>query len=235
MTTEPRRQRVHRYLGLTGTFTISAEIVFGALWIAGIVEWTQSRQPETSANLLMMILPFLAGTGLLHAARAGHLDLLLGAGVTRARIWRTAVLRTVAVPFLLVLGLASLLSPDRSPGSILSFVFRAAGAAAVLSGVAFAAGLTQPRHLAGTLWVGLRLAFLLSPLGRAFLGTLRTSGFDETDRLASVLALVVVPELLLDDRIPLASAVPMLVAGTVALVLSWQLLRRAEFAGRRAE
>jgi hypothetical protein len=225
-------RRVTRYLALVGSFPRWWPVVGLAIAAYGIAGRLSGGDEPDAAAFLLTLLPIAAGTGLLSAARAGRLDLLFGSGVSRAAVWKTAVIRSVAIPAGIIAVLTAIFIPSTPDAA-----FRAVAIALFTGGICFAAGLRQPAYILGAAWVIARIAFLLSKSGFAVYHQVRHAapGIPLPSIWRIVMAGVAFPEFLLEKTMPLGYPIAAALCGLIALAISYALFQRADFAGKRTE
>jgi hypothetical protein len=232
-----RNPSPHRYLSLVGAFPAWGRLVLGLLIITGLAEWYFVGRTESSRLLFLVIAPVTAGTGLLASARQGRLDLLLGKGTSRRRIFGTAALLAVGIPVVAAAFLTALDSAGGGAAHATSLAVRGGATAAFTMGLAFAVGLLEPRYAVGVSWTLVRFGFFLSPFGLRSSALLRLP--EEADGgLAlwrKVLAVAAVPELMVDGHVPIWFPLAAAVVGAIALAVSLHVFGRTDFSGRRAE
>jgi hypothetical protein len=116
-------------------------------------------------------------------------------------------------------------------------MLRVLAAGALTGSIAFAVGMQEPRYLVGVLWIAARLAFVLTPQAVTLLGKLTAASQGGPPVEAHIVLLItfVLPEMILDSRLPLWTAAVLLTTAAAALVLSHRRFLRAEFTGRRHE
>ena len=85
---------IPRFLARVGIHSRGTEILFLAVALYGAFEWYLQRHSETALYVTLFSIPFAAGTGLITIAKAGQLDLLIGAGASRFSIWLSAMVRS---------------------------------------------------------------------------------------------------------------------------------------------
>jgi hypothetical protein len=229
----PSRLSVARYLAVTGNDPrwLRPAFVLFFLWIVG--NRLFGERPDVATFLFPIICPLAAGTGLLSTARRHHLDLLLGAGVSRFRIWRASLLQGVVVPGILSLIIISV-SGEATPRNPMAFLMlRLALVLTFTLGVSFAAGLVELRYLAGVLWLLLRFLFVISPPG---LGTLMKYArhVEIPTTTSSFLMALATPESLTEPFMPIGVAFLCAVIGLAAIWHSYWRFAHADFSGGRA-
>jgi hypothetical protein len=231
------RPSPHRYLCHVGAFPLWGTLGLALLVLYGLVELYLAGRVESGRFLLLAIAPTTAGTGMLTAAREGRLDLLLGSGVRRRRVFVTAVLRAVGVPVLAAAVVASLGAWGGGIASIGSLAARGAGTALFTMGLAFAVGLIEPRYVVGLGWILVRVGFLLSPFGfkSLFLGRVPGGGEISFPMWRRIVTAVAFPEILLESAVPYAFVVAAAAVGVLALVVSLRVFETVDFSGRRTE
>lgn len=221
------------YLSLAGTIARWPLLLLALT--AGYIIYARMMQLrlDTWLMLLLVLLPVGVGTGLLDAARRGELDLLFGSGISRERVWWTALVRTVVVPVVVVL-LLVLLSGSRfdAEASAPAIAARVAGTLVFTCGICFAAGLGALRNMAGALWMIVRfVAFLIEPFRETAL-SLAKPDFPRPSPVVQTFVTLIIPELLLTLIAP-AYVVLFLLAGLGALVFSYRQFATAELGGKR--
>lgn len=226
--TRARHPSAFRYLRLNGTFTSWFPLVF-LLFLAWVVYSRVTAAPvRFSPYLFLVLLPLVAGTGLLTAARSGRLDLLFGAGLTRARLWTLAFLFAWVVPSLL----AALLFAVSGARDTAFVLVRLPAVLLFAGGISFAAGLVEMRYTAGVLWLLTRLIFLMT------MGALEQSVRLSRGELPSAgkLALMVaaLPEIMIERGVPMVYLVAAALIGIAALIASRSWFMRADFGGKRS-
>ncbi len=229
------RPSIQRYLRHVGVLPTSSRLVLLAAFAYGLVEYFASRQAESGLMILLLLAPIFVGTGLLSSARQGKLDLLLGAEVTRIEVFRAAMIGAISPALVGAIVLAGLDAAGR--GSSIRLGVAKVGCVALFTlGVSAAAGVLEPRYLAGVVWLGLRIALLVSRTG---LNLLVASRHPEAgvpvSRTARTLAGLAFPEALLWGPQPSLLFVVVALFGLGALVASMKFFLSAELTGRRAE
>jgi hypothetical protein len=233
MTTSAQHPSARRFLARAGIHSRGAEATLLLVIIYGLVEWLMTDRSETALYLVLFVAPFAAGTGLLSTAREGHLDLLLGAGATREAIWWTALLRAVGTP---LVACAAVVPMFYGRMSLVELGARALAITLFTAGVAFGAGLRNPRFAAGVAWIAARLVLLMSGLGVKVLAQLKLarSGGANPPTVELVVASVAFPEILLDQGAPALYAFAVALIGIAAIATARAIWVRAELTGRRS-
>jgi len=226
-----------RYLMLARCFPRWSLIVLPALAVLAIVERWLGGKAEAGVAMYLVVLPIAAGTGLLSRAREGKLDLLLAAGVSRFAVWRTAAIHALFIPLAGALLISPLAHGPVDAAGIASIILRTLSAGVFTGGIAFAAGLVEPRYLVGVLWLAVRGVFAMSPVTFQLLSQIEAArhGGPAMEWWQALAVVVAIPEMILDPALDLRLGVVMLLAGTVAIVASWKWFAGAEFAGKRQE
>lgn len=226
---------IQRYLRHVGTFPASSRLVLLAAFGYGLVEFFVSQQAESGLMILLILSPICVGTGLLSSARQGRLDFLFGSGVSRIAVFRATMIGATSPAFVAALVLAGLDAAGR--GSSVPLAVAKVGAVALFTlGVCAAAGVVEPRYVAGVVWLGLRIALLVSRTGLDLLVASRhPEAGVPVSRTARTLAGVAFPEALLWGPQPFLLFVVVALLGIGALFVSMRLFLSAELTGRRAE
>lgn len=197
---------------------------YSALTHANVIGWVL---------FLLVILPFGSGSGILTSAKRGELDLLLGSGTTRSRVWATTVMRLVVLPTIIVVAAAvSTGVRFAQPLSTASMIIRLGGTLLFTTGICFATGIVENRYVPGVLWFFLRFVVIVSDLVRDVRAALVRSPADLSAK-TKVLAMIAIPELVM-DRIGEGYIVAAALAGVSALAVSYWCFRRADLGGKRA-
>lgn len=227
-----------RYLAIAGCFPSWVALVLVAAFLLAIAERAVGGRSEAGMPMFLFLLPIAAGTGLLTRAKEGKLDLLLGAHSSRDQIWRAAFLRAAVVPIACAALLSPIIVPPGSPSS--SFAVALLRTMAIASGLAcvgFASGMVDPRYLAGVLWIALRITFAVTPWTFKLLAAVTTAAKGGAP-LAPWQAIVVslaIPELALDDALPLWIVAVFITLSAVAAIASRRWFLQAELSGKRLE
>lgn len=229
------RPSPHRYLHHVGAFPVWGTLGLALLVLYGLVELYLADRTEGARFLLLVIAPTTVGTGILTAAREGRLDLLLGCGVRRRRVFVTAALRAVGVPVLAAAVVSALGAWGGGVGGMGFLAARGAGAAVFTMGLAFAVGLIEPRYVLGLGWILVRIGFLVSPFGLKSLFLVRVPGGGEVGfpMWRRVVTVVAVPEMLLESAVPSAFVFAAAAVGVLALAASLRVFETVDFSGRR--
>lgn len=225
----------YAYLRHVGAFPAWGRVLVLAAFGYGLVEFFLSRQVDSGLGMLLILSPVCVGTGLLSSARQGRLDLLLGCGVPRLAVWKTTMIGAASPAFGGALVLAALNAVGR--GTSIPVELGKVGCVAVFTlGVCVAAGVIEPRYLAGIAWLGLKIAFVTSRAGgRLLQATRRTYTEEPVSPAARTLVGAVFPEALLGGPQPALLFVVLAMLGIGALYVSMRVFLGAELTGRRAE
>lgn len=182
-----------------------AVLITGSCVALGL--WTLSYNPaelDSAAGLLLVVQMFLASTGFVSRAFAGHFDTVLVAGRSRrsAALAHWAVSIAPGVAGWMVLAVSALaLGGAHAVSAICGRRFIAL---VIVSNIAWIAGFRLPRGAAGVLWLTLLVAILLQQNLRALSMTINPAfsawGWD-------VLVLLVCPFVLIGDKPAVPSAV----------------------------
>jgi len=217
-----------RFFMMSGLHPLYAVLILAV--IVGIGVWTTIVSPAELDSALAMVLfiqMFLASTGFLVPARRGHFDPLLVAKGRRTApmVWHWAV--SAAPGVAAWLGVASVGYMVGSPSAASALIGGRAAAIAIVSFVAWAAGVALPRAAGGVIWLAVLLALLI---GRAELlpgpASHVIAGADWIV-LRQALTLVICPFLLI-GRHPAVGPAAVSAAVLVAIVMLLVVLRRAE-------
>lgn len=226
-----------RYLMIARCFPRWSLVVLPALAVLAIVERVLGGKAEAGVAMYLVVLPIAAGTGLLSKARAGRLDLLLAAGASRFSIWRSAAIHALLIPIAGALLISPLTLGSLDAAGIASIGLRALSAGVFTGGIGYAAGLIDPRYLAGVLWLAVRGIFATTPLTFRLLAQIEVArhGGPAMEWWQAVLVVFAIPEMILDPGLDIGLCVVLLLLGALAIVVSWKWFRGAEFAGKRQE
>ncbi len=227
------RPRAHSYLVLAGAFsrllwpilTVVAAYVGYECYLTGY--------SEDGVIIWLLLFPVFAGTGLLTLAREGRLDLLLGSGVSRDRVFASAFARAAGVPilFAMLLAIVSLVNH----GDAVSVAFRATAVALFTGACCFSLGLIEPRYAAGVAWIGARIVFLMTRHGfltyHQLVGAQHGSPLPPWPEL--MLAALMFPESVLRPAMPISIVVTIASIGLTAAGMARFVFTRAEWPGHR--
>jgi hypothetical protein len=217
-----------RFFLVSGLHPPHTLLILGLIVATGV--WTTVWSPPELDSALAMVLfiqMFLASTGFLVPARRGHFDPLLVARSRRTgpMVWHWFV--SVAPGVVAWLALAGVGYLAGSPVAQSAVIGGRAAALAIVSLVAWPAGVTLQRGGAGVVWVAILLALLMSrvdllapPSTHLFAGAGWTV-------LRHALTLLVCPFLLI-GRHPAIGPAPVCAAVLFAALAILAVLRRAE-------
>lgn len=217
-----------RFFMMSGLHPPHALLVLGLVVSIGV--WTTVLSPAELDSALAMVLfiqMFLASTGFLVPARRGHFDALLVARHRRTgpMVWHWAMSMAPGMVAWLVLAGVGYIAGSPVAGSAL--IGGRAAAMAIVSLVAWAAGMTLQRGAAGVIWVAILVALLIgradllsSPSMPVFAGAGWT-----VPRYA--LTLILCPFLLI-GRHPAIGPAPVYASVLLAAVVILAVLCRAE-------
>jgi hypothetical protein len=227
-----RRLSIFQYLRVVGAVNWWFLFVFltFAAWI-GFVRATEAKA-DFLPYLFLIIAPLAAGTGLLTSGRKGELDLILGAGVIRSRLWWAAFGYAWGIPSLMALAIVWLGGPLRGLTSS-GTVFRLGALLLYTGGICFSAGLVEMRYFAGVVWLLLRVMLFLWPGTMVAVRQLELGASIQPHWLLPVIILEL-PETLLDVHMPAVCIVVCALLGLSVLLGSHFWFCRAEFEGKRS-
>ena len=225
-------RRVRTYLGIAGAFPRWDSLFYAAVFAFGAYSMWTLGEADDAVLAALLIAPILAGTGLLTIAREGRIDLLFGAGVSRLDVWIAAFLRSVVVPATgIALCAAWWLRSSAGLGLGCEHVFILG---LFTMGLTFAVGVLQPRYLAGILWCGVRVTFLISSVGRTIFMQLAHPDQAGAATLGqSIVGLFGYPETLLHGAVSTLAIGAALLVTTVALAVSLTGFMLSDFGGHR--
>lgn len=217
-----------RFFAMHGLHPPYALAILAAILSLGV--WTTMVSPGELDSALGMVLfaqMFLASSGFLPAARRGHFDALLVAKGRRTgpMVWHWVV--STAPGIAAWLALAALGRVVGSPAADSALIGGRAAALAIVSALAWSAGVALTRGAAGVVWLAILLALLLGrvdPQAPAFLTAFSGAGWIVARQ---ALTLVLCPFVLI-GRHPDVGARPVVVAVLVAVVVLLLVFRRAE-------
>jgi len=223
--------RAYRYLRVAGAFSLWPSLALLAVGAYGWFVVRSGGEARDALYLATILLPFVAGTGLLSLGRTGRLDLLFGTGISRLNVWTAAALRSVVLPVILAGALTPLLlqgAPASTPFlAVLSFFIPAA--------ICFTAGIVQPRYAPAVIWLAVRVIFILSTAGRAiYLRVLQPAPDSPPTTAETSIALFAMPELLMFAHLRPAAVAAAVATAVVILSSSAVLVARADFGGHRS-
>lgn len=225
----PSNFRYLKVVGATNAWIVPAFVLFAA----AMVYWRlNDERPSISTYLFFFMVPIAVGTGLLTAGRRGELDLLFGAGQTRAAVWRSAFIRAWCVPMVLAMALLLLAGPPDPKSTLLSSAIRLVPVLLFTGGIGFALGLVEPRFLVGVLWLVLRMIFIMTPPGLSLVTRL-SKGVDVPTAGGLSFLVLAAPETLLEPYMPLWLVFLSGVVGLAAIAASYVWFQRADFGGKR--
>ncbi|HVE65497.1 MAG TPA: hypothetical protein VNC59_02870 [Thermoanaerobaculia bacterium] len=229
------KPQLFRYLRITGAFPWWQTAVLSLIAAFGVAEFALAGRGETGCILFMVLFPVFVGTALLDSARQGHLDLLVGAGESRSRLYWGSAARALTTPLVLGVIVLALSSQEWTFAGVTSRVVKGVAVIAFTGGVCFAAGIVQPAFLAGCAWAFLRLFGLLLPPFTRFLSefTVWTNGGAAPAVARTALAFLVVPELAIERNVHITFSLIMAVVGVGSVALAARRFSAADFAGRR--
>jgi hypothetical protein len=207
------------------------------LLIAGyaVYTWRLNGPREEGLAMWMIVFPLASGTGLLAAARAGKLDLLFGARVTRRRAFAVAFAWAVGLPALLAVLLVPMSLPLRGD-SLLQAMLRTLGAALFLGGCCFAAAMAGPRYAPGAAWIAARILFIMNRSALKFVAAVSSAkyGSPMPPPWKILGASLLFPELVLQSEVPLYIPLALGVLGMLAAATALAAFERADFHGHRS-
>lgn len=229
MLAQPRR--INSFLRIAGAFPAWTWLGYLAFAVYGTILLYTGGSARNSIFMTLLLLPIVAGTGLLSIAREGRLDLLFGTGISRSAVWHTAFVRSVVLPLLIVSSLAPLLLNDTAMafGRVLT-------AGVITTCASFAVGILQPRYALGSIWLLARFTLLLVPDLRVLYAQLAhpEQMMAPPSWLSSVLGIAAFPELLITAWAPLSVVIVPVTLSLLAAVVSLITFCRADFGGHRA-
>ena len=222
------RPPVFSYLRLVGalnTWFVAVFIIF-AVWAL----YLRLRGSNTPVALFFLyLLPLATGTGLLTSARNGHLDLLFGTGVTRRRLWWTAVAYAWAIPLAMAIVVVSV--GDRHVNG--SLLLRLVAVLLFTNGLAFSAGMVETRYFVAILWLVARFVLFVSPGGMTVLKQLESGEALPPAPLLAIVA-VVLPESALDGHMPVPYVLTLAVLGVLGMAGAYHWFCNSDLPGKRS-
>lgn len=221
-----------RYLYVVGAANRWIFFVFAVFAASILYVRAGNERTTTIPYFFCFIVPIAAGTGLLTAGRRGELDLLLGAGTTRKRLWWSALAVAWGIPVLMSVMLLILGGPPTPTTTVSEALLRLIPVLVFTGGVGFAAGLIELRYAAGVIWLLLRLIFLMTPPGMSTIVRL-SKGIDLPSSGAILLTIVAAPETMLESTVPAPYVAVAGLAGLAALAAAFAWFQRAELGGKR--
>lgn len=222
-----------QYLRLAGVFPVWRLVAYVLLLAYAVAVVVLDVDPAGAIQVMLASAPILAGTGLLQAAKEGRLDLLFGCGATRRRIWGKLFLLSVVMPAVLIGAYAFSFG---TYGFVKFGVLGGTRAALIVlatTATCFALGFRLPGYTPGVIWLGTRIAFLLSPPGRAVYNRLIGQGVAPASLADVIIGFFGFPEAFLDPHSTVwAMVLPILVAG-IASFVSYSIFTTQDFGGHR--
>jgi hypothetical protein len=223
--------RTLNYLTVAGCLRWRDYGIASAFVVAALHARFVAHSPNAQlVTIYLLIVPIVAGTGMLDAAREGRIDLLFASGLSRKHVWAAPTVRAL---FLHVCAAAVIAAISSNVGLVALLIVALCNAALGLAG-----GIVRPAATFGTVWLAARLGFALLPQTASLRQHMTAVNHGTEDAVAWKLLLTTffAPESAL-TRNHLPSYVPlcyMAVAG-LALYLSYRAFTRTAFTGRRRE
>lgn len=228
------RARTTAYLWHTGAFSLLLPCIAVLVLVYAGYEIAMVGYSEEGVVLWLMFANLAVGTGLLSSSRAGRLDLLFGAGVSRKRVFVTAYTWIIGIAMIVAATLGAWSVHDRALAA--AAAGRAAGVALFTVSTCFASGILEPRYALGVAWIGARITALMTHAGFTVYHELKavSVGGARPPIREVVLLGIAFPEVMLQREVPAIVVVVTAGIGCAIVAIASLVFARAQFGGKRS-